>query len=71
MAKSLCRLLMKVYGNHAIVVRFNVANISFKEKNLSKALTCMNFSCINKNAFLSRRRKPLATLLYEKFIHLT
>ena len=25
---------------------------------------------IKKNAFLSRRRKPLATLLYELFIHL-
>ena len=31
----------------------------------------MIFSNKNKNAFLSRRRIPLATLLYEQFIHLT
>ena len=42
-----------------------------KEIYLSKALTCMKFSCINKNAFLSRRRIPLAKLLYQQFIHLT
>ena len=29
------------------------------------------FSCIKKCFFLSRRRIPLATLLYEHFIHLT
>ena len=42
-----------------------------KEMLLSKALTCMNFSSINKNGFLSWRRIPLAILMYEQFIHLT
>ena len=38
---------------------------------LSKALTCMNFFLYKQNAFLSRKRVTLATLLYEQFIHLT
>ena len=38
----------------------------------SKALTCMKiFLYIQKWLFLSRRRIPLATLLYEQLIHLT
>ena len=38
---------------------------------LSKALTCIEFFLYKKQAFLSRRRIPLAILLYEQSIHLT
>ena len=43
----------------------------FKGIYLSKALTCTNFFVHKKNCFLSRRQIPLATLLYEQFIHLS
>ena len=43
----------------------------FKEIYLSKALTCMKFFLYKQKMFLSRRRIPLGTLLYEQFIHLT
>ena len=38
---------------------------------LSKDLTCMDFFLYKQKMFLSRRRLPLATLLYEQFIPLT
>ena len=54
--------------------KFNVMihwlNSYVKGMSLSKALTCMNFSCKTNMTFLSRRRIPLAILLYEHFVHL-
>ena len=43
----------------------------FKGIYLSKALTCMKISCINKICFFVKETIPLATLLYEQLIHLT
>ena len=42
-----------------------------KGKYFRKALTCMNFIRYKQKMIFLRRRIPLATLLYEQFIHLT
>ena len=42
-----------------------------KETLLSKALTRMNFSYVNRNGLVIRETDALVILLYEQFIHLT
>ena len=73
-----------ICSEHFIVIEFEVTYIcgcilprssifgtDLRRCIFQKLLLAWIFSCMNKNAFLSRRRIPLATLLYEHFIHLT
>ena len=54
-----------------LIIKCIWIEIQLKGIYLSKALTCMNFFLYKQKCFLSRRRIPLGTLLYEHFIHLT
>ena len=54
-----------------LIQYYKITQEALKGIYLSKALNCMIFSCINKNAFYQGDGYPLATLLYEYFIHLT
>ena len=58
---SLICMIPKV--NLGVVEEMGFMFCYFKEIYLSKGLTCMNFFLYKQNAFLSRRRIPLATLL--------
>ena len=58
-----------IYYNFAAL---SLNNNMLKRIYLSKALTCLKLYLYKtKDAFLSRRQIPLATLLYEQFMHHT
>ena len=58
MAKSLCRLLMYMYVNHALVVNFNFPNMSFKAIRKRKFPNLQYSRLVTLNAYFANSEEP-------------